>query len=127
MLSLKWIPLAQADFATLIATLKLQWSTQSSAVVAFGGSYGGMLAAWLRAKYPSAVDGAVAASAPVLAFAPSPGSVPPAVPFGDGEGYWQVVTADAGAAGGASVCARALQLHLPGQLQSVGMLGSSGV
>jgi len=65
-------------------------------VVAFGGSYGGMLAAWLRMKYPGAVDGAIAASAPILAFhgLDQPG-------FNDGEAYWQVVTRDATAAAGA--------------------------
>ena len=50
---------------------------ESVAVVAFGGSYGGMLATWFRAKYPHVVDGAVAGSAPIWSFT---GETPPVDP-----------------------------------------------
>eukprot|EP01123_Difflugia_compressa_P008868 TRINITY_DN2788_c0_g1_i2.p1 TRINITY_DN2788_c0_g1~~TRINITY_DN2788_c0_g1_i2.p1 ORF type:complete len:550 (-),score=106.09 TRINITY_DN2788_c0_g1_i2:64-1563(-) len=58
---------ALADYATLIYFLRSSISP-SIPVIAFGGSYGGMLASWLRIKYSSAVDGAIAASAPILSF-----------------------------------------------------------
>lgn len=47
---------ALADFATLIYHVKDKFEAEDSAVIAFGGSYGGMLAAWLRKKYPNAVQ-----------------------------------------------------------------------
>lgn len=55
------------DYALLLQHI---WETKHvrGPVIAYGGSYGGMLAAWFRMKYPSAVQGALAASAPVWQF-----------------------------------------------------------
>lgn len=49
---------ALADYAQFITDLKdTTPGAKHSPVVVFGGSYGGMLAAWLRIKYPHVVVG----------------------------------------------------------------------
>ncbi|KAF8766217.1 hypothetical protein HU200_007723 [Digitaria exilis] len=59
---------AIADFAVLLTDLKRNLSAEGSPVVLFGGSYGGMLAAWMRLKYPHVAVGALSSSAPILQF-----------------------------------------------------------
>lgn len=49
---------ALADYVLLINQLKANYSCfASSPVIAFGGSYGGMLSAWIRQKYPNQIAG----------------------------------------------------------------------
>lgn len=56
-----------ADYAVLLKKLKSDYKLTDSQnpVIVFGGSYGGILAAYMRFKYPNLVQGAIAASAPI--------------------------------------------------------------
>ena len=85
---------ALEDYAMLLPVLRKQFGVPSeSATVAFGGSYGGMLAAWGRFKYPNVFHGAIAASAPIWGF---PLLYPPI------DGAAEAITNSASAKGGAS-------------------------
>jgi lysosomal Pro-X carboxypeptidase len=57
---------AMKDYARLIEFLRSNYSTQSA--ITFGGSYGGMLSAYMRMEYPNLVQGSIAASAPVFSL-----------------------------------------------------------
>lgn len=50
---------ALADYVDLIQYLRSKPENKRSPVVVIGGSYGGMLSAWMRMKYPHIVQGLV--------------------------------------------------------------------
>ena len=60
---------ALADLATFIDAMNTARNLTGSKWIAFGGSYPGSLAAWLRLKYPHLIHGSVSTSGPLVAQA----------------------------------------------------------
>lgn len=81
----KYLTVEQAlqDAIVTVQWVKDKFNATSSPVIAIGGSYGGALAAWLRVKFPHAIDMSLSSSAPVLQF---PGQ------YGDCRQYYDTVT-----------------------------------
>ncbi|XP_019177115.1 PREDICTED: lysosomal Pro-X carboxypeptidase-like isoform X1 [Ipomoea nil] len=75
---------ALADYAEVLLYIKNAYRAQHSPIIVVGASYGGMLAAWFRLKYPHIAMGALASSAPILYF----DDITPQ------NGYYDVVTKD---------------------------------
>ena len=86
---------ALADYANVLLTYKQDKQSPESKVIAFGGSYGGMLSAWMRMKYPTTIDGAISASAPIFGFALGGKDSFTDISTSFGKTYWEVVTRDA--------------------------------
>lgn len=68
--NMRYLNIAQAleDYAVIVDALQAQYGLQGAKAVpwiALGGSYGGVLSAWMRSKYPALIAGAIAASAPI--------------------------------------------------------------
>lgn len=66
--SLKYLRTEQAleDFAVVLQKLKMEYKPK--AIIGFGGSYGGMLGAFFKFKYPHLITGVIAASAPIFSY-----------------------------------------------------------
>jgi pimeloyl-ACP methyl ester carboxylesterase len=94
-------PQAMADYVKLLRDLRAELRVPADTPVAcFGGSYGGMLASWMRMKHPDSIDASVASSAPIFNFV---GLDPPYPP----DAFAAAVTADAtpGVGGASEACA----------------------
>lgn len=107
---------ALADYADLITSIReTVEGAQDSPVIVFGGSYGGMLAAWMRTKFPHIVQGAIAASAPVAQFSS------PCDAFG------RIVTSDFSAASANNTCSDAIRASWPALDRMSRLANSTGV
>ena len=56
----------------LVKYIRKNYNMEDKACIVFGGSYGGMLAGWLRQKYPATFQGALSASGPSVYFKDAP-------------------------------------------------------
>lgn len=57
------------DYVNFLNFLKKDvYNCPECPIIAFGGSYGGMLASWMRMKFPNNIDGAMGMSAPIVYF-----------------------------------------------------------
>jgi len=55
-----------ADYVTIIKYVKQKWNiSDTTVIVAFGGSYPGDLTVYMRAAYPDVIDAGLASSAPL--------------------------------------------------------------
>ena len=63
---------ALADLANFITAMNNEYNLTDSKWIAFGGSYPGSLAAWLRLKSPHLIHGSVSTSGPLIAQADFP-------------------------------------------------------
>ena len=63
---------AMMDYVLLIKFIRESYAMEDKACIVFGGSYGGMLAGWLRQKYPATFQGALSASGPSVYFKDAP-------------------------------------------------------
>jgi len=59
---------ALADYVEFLKWYTKEIDCDDCPIIAFGGSYGGMLAAWMRMKFPNVITAAIASSAPILYF-----------------------------------------------------------
>lgn len=87
---------ALADLAYFIVSMNDQYKFSNTKWVAFGGSYSGSLAAWVRLKYPHLIHAAVSSSAPLLATV-------------DFEDYFKVVMNDLSDLSGGEDCVAAIK------------------
>jgi pimeloyl-ACP methyl ester carboxylesterase len=60
------------DYVELVKHIRYRFGATDKPCFVFGGSYGGMLAAWIRMKHPATFQGAYASSAPILYFKDAP-------------------------------------------------------